>query len=89
MCKMSARHMTAALAALSVLLLGLPAAALDPIDNDPYDYYDTGYDYDYSDDWFYDYYDFNDDGFDPYYDYYADYDYDADLFDWEEDGLFE
>ena len=56
-------------------------------DSDYYGLYDAGYDQTYGNDWFYDYYEWSD----PYSTEVGgyDYDYDADVFDWEEDGLFE
>lgn len=50
-----------------------------------YGYYDGGYDENFGDDWFYDYYEYDFAG--GYEDIYG-YDYGADVFDWEEDGLF-
>ena len=57
-------------------------------DSDYYGLYDAGYDRtNFGNDWFYDYYEWSD----PYSTEVGgyDYDYDADVFDWEEDGLFE
>lgn len=77
-------------AALGVIAWETPQAAAQ-YDYDPYvyyDYYDVGYDEDYEDDWFYDYYEYEP-GITDDYDYYADYDYDADRFEWEEEGVFD
>lgn len=54
-----------------------------------YDYYRVGYDTTYDDDWFFDYFAYDAAAFEPQYDYYADYDYQAERFDWEETGLFD
>lgn len=80
--------LSAALAALATTV-ALPFAGTAEAQVVYYDYYDTYdgiYDTDYDDDWFYDAYvvgDYDDD-----YDYYANYDYEEDVFDWEEDDLF-
>lgn len=79
--------------ALAAGALYAPPAHALALGWEPYDYYDAGYyDNTLNDDWFYDYYAY-DTVYDPYYDYYYygayGYDYDVDLFDWEEDGLFE
>jgi hypothetical protein len=75
--------------AIGAVLLYTPTALAYPY-YDYYDYYDGYYDSSWDDDdWFYDYYDYDYDTYDGYYDHYDHYNYDADLFDWEEDGLFE
>lgn len=56
---------------------------------DYYDYYEVGYDTNYDDDWFFDYFEYDLQNYDPQFDYYTDYDYQADAFDWEERGLFD
>lgn len=53
-----------------------------------YGYLGGAYDTDYTaDDWFFDEYGYEATGYYDTYDY--DYDWDADMFDWEEDGLFQ
>lgn len=75
-----------------VLAIGSPAVASAEEPNEVfamYDHYQAGYDNHYSDDWFFDHYEYDADGPDPYFDYYSDFDYQHDLFQWEEIELFE
>ena len=76
--------------ALGSLFAGFAAAgarAQDVPVYEYYDHYDVGYDTNYDDDWFFDYYEYAPEGADPEYDYYTDYDYEGDQFDWEQPGV--
>lgn len=68
-------------------LAGAQEQQVGETEDDFYEHYEGGFDEQADeDDWFYDYYSYaaEPEGVDPY----ASYDADADLFDWEEDGLF-
>jgi opacity protein-like surface antigen len=79
-------------ALLVAVTVGISPAAFAIELNTEYDLYgtyDAGYDTDFSDDWFFDYYEVDPATADIGYEYYSGFDYTANAFEWEEEGLFE